>query len=533
MNTYFKAALALCVAMFFHTALAQNMPVRKNTSNAKEYKSTAKRTAAKASSDGEWKSLGIGKYRDDLITGLYIINNYEFEVEVLESTSLPGLYRVVSPYKNYPISPAKFEGDTYLEIDASNPEKVFFDKYDTGMDWGYGNIFINSIAGYEYFYNGGGAALDLAYQNGYCGTLDKDGIITFPKGALLINEDGSDLYQQTNFNGKFRLMLPGAPNLDISITIDEIVEKDGKEYIPVNFTLDDDIEKAKVAMVEGEYSSKAVESIESGEIQSDEITKSGQYLFPYEKDGVFTIIAVPYYKGESKTAEYQTKEFSYKHEGWQNIGTAMYTEGFIADCEVWVDNIEVVTTAVEAQESTEKPGLFRLIDPYGPGYAYNEKGDYDADHHYYMEIDASDPDRVILNEMTEGCGLSFSFGRTVFWSRAGYYLSDEIGKTVAEVEEMGVYGKKVGNTITFPENALLIKFIDALGVQDVWYWANCNGSFKVVLPESSGISKPVTGTTDAPVEYFTLDGVKVSKGDMRRGIYIRKQGANTSKVIIK
>lgn len=540
MNTYFKGALVFVATLFSYAAWAQGMPTKKEAGIGKTYKTVAATSVAKAaSSDSEWKSLGTGKFRDDFVTSLYFVDSYEFEVEVQENTALPGLYRVVSPYKNYPISPANFDGDTYLEIDASNPEKVFFDKYDTGLDWGGGNIYINSIAGDYYFNYGGGAGLDMAYQEGLCGTLDKDGIITFPKGSLLINEDGSDLYRQCNLSGNFRLMLPGAPDLDIAITVEDIIEKDGKEYIPVYFALDDDIEKVKVAMVEGEYSSEVVENIEGGAIQSDEITQSGEMLFPYEKDGVFTFVAVPYFGGEAKKVEYLTKELSYKHYGWEDVGTAMYTEGFIADCEVTVDNMNVVTTSVAVQENTEKPGLFRLVDPYGPGYQYYDESVYDLSHHYYMEIDASDPDRVVLNEMSEGCGLSLSFGRTVLWSRAGYYLDEEVGMSVEEVEAKGVYGKRVGNTITFPRNALLIKFIDVFGVQDVWYWANCKGSFKVVLPESTGISSPVSSDADAnsksnaPAEYYTLDGIKVTKANLRKGVYVKKQGANTSKVLIK
>lgn len=533
MNTFFKATLAFVATLFSCAAWAQGIPAKKNLAG-KAYKAVVASPVAKASTDGEWKSLGTGKFRDDFITALYFTDNYEFEVEVQENTALPGLYRLVSPYKNYPISPAVFDGDTYMEIDASNPDKVFFDRYDTGMDWGSGSFVINSIAGDYYFNYGGGAGLDQAYEEGLCGTLE-DGVITFPKGSLLINDDGSALYKQCNNNGKFRLMLPGTPDLDITITMGEVIEQDGKEYIPVNFALDDDIEKANVAMVEGEYSSKVVEDVVSGEIPSDEITQSGEHLFPYDKDGVFTFVAVPYYAGEAKKAEYLTKELSFKHEGWKDLGTAMYTEGFIADCEINVENMNVSTTSVAVQESVEKPGLFRLVDPYGPGYAYYNELDYDQTRHYYMEIDASDPERVVLNEMPDGCGLSLSFGRTVFWSRAGYYLSEELGKSVEEVEEMGLYGKLVDNTITFPRNTLLIKFIDVFGVQNTWYWANCNGSFKVVLPESAGISTPVARDTDAnaPVEYYTLDGIKVSEDNLRQGVYVKKQGASTSKVLIR
>lgn len=528
MNIFFKGILAVSAICLFGTAEAKEAPVRKAKIDGGTYAATAKN--ATTTDDTEWKSLGMGRYRDDLITTFYIVDNYEFEVEIQESNSRPGLYRLVSPYKNYPVSPATFEGDTYMIIDASDPERVYFDKYDTGMDWGSGNIIINSIAG-DYNVQNPVSGLEQAYVEGLCGTLE-DGAITFPNGSLLISDDtiGVGLYLQSNRNGKFRIMLPDAPDLDIVITIaDDITEQDGNEYISVDFVLDEDIEKAKIAMVEGDYSKDMVDGITDGSIPSAEITQSGPHLFPFENDGIFTFVAVPYYGGEPKKAEYVTKELSYKHEGWNDIGTALYTEGFIADCEVQVDNMDVVTTSVACQQNTDNPGLFRLVDPYGPGYQYYNEQDYDHSRHYYMEIDVTDPDRVIINQMGDGCGLSFSWGKMIMWSRAGYYLAN--GMTEEEVEEKNVYGKLAGDDITFPRQALLIKFIN---VVDTWYWANLNGSFKVVLPATRvGITDITDESTDSPVEYYTLTGVKAMSGDLTPGVYIKKQGAKASKVIIR
>ena len=49
-------------------------------------------------------------------------------------------------------------------------------------------------------------------------------------------------------------------------------------------------------------------------------------------------------------------------------------------------------------------------------------------------------------------------------------------------------------------------------------------------PVASGI-KPVISNDNLPVEYFNLQGVKVT--DPSNGIYIRRQGKNTKKVIIR
>ncbi len=57
---------------------------------------------------------------------------------------------------------------------------------------------------------------------------------------------------------------------------------------------------------------------------------------------------------------------------------------------------EVPTYMVEVEESMTQPGLYRLVNPYGAAFPYNEPGDYDADNNYYLTINAVDPTRYIL-----------------------------------------------------------------------------------------------------------------------------------------
>lgn len=527
MNRYLKVIMTMLAVFSFQMAVAQVTPVRKAAVKGGDYVAAAGIRSA-AAVDGEWKSLGMGKYRDDILTTLYIVDKYEFDVEIQENTSTPGLYRVVSPYKNYPINPASFAGDTYMEIDATDPDKVFFRKYDTGMDWGSGEMFINSIAG-DYYDQG---KFEAAVKEGWCGKL-KNGAITFPVNSLLI-QDGSmssDNYRTGNSAGMFRILLPDAPDLSVTISPrDGLVEQDGNKFLSVDFNLGKNLDKINVAMFDGSYKLDMYYSIINGTVETTELTGSGEHLFPYEKDGVFSFVAVPYYKGEALDPVYVTDEFSYFDTSWKSIGTATYTDGYLADNEVDL-GVGVETVYVDAQESTKTPGLFRLVDPY-LNFSYSNETDYDTTHRYYMEIDASDPSRVVINDMTEGCGLTINVGMMELWSRAGRALAN--GDSPEEVDGQNLFGKRVGNVITFPNESLLIKYRDFM---DTWYWANMQGSFKLVLPEgASGIGKPVTADgadADAAVEYFTLEGVKIGAGSLKPGLYIRKQGSVSSKVMIK
>ena len=47
----------------------------------------------------------------------------------------------------------------------------------------------------------------------------------------------------------------------------------------------------------------------------------------------------------------------------------------------------------------------------------------------------------------------------------------------------------------------------------------------------SGI-EDIIATTDAPVEYYNLQGIKV-EGELAPGVYIRRQGARAEKIVIR
>lgn len=529
MKHFTKPLYAMLFFLLFGAA-AQAQPARRVTQNVDNYKAATLSPATKTG--GEWEKLGTGKFREDMLTTVYLVNPVEYEVQVEESKTTPGLYRVVSPYKYYPLAPATFEGDTYLEIDASIPDKVYLKQYETGINWGNGTVVVNSIA-YDMLEKEG--SIDNAYNDGYCGKLEED-IITFPKSSLLIYVEDltMGLWRYANNSGMFRLVLPGAPDVDISFAVKGLVEKDGQNHIAVDCTVGSSCEKVKVAMVAGEQTDNMADDVANGTIASQEITASGEVLFPYGSDGIYTMVAIPYVDGKRYRTTYNTVELSYLHEGWNVLGKAIYTEGFFSDLEpvLSLDMEEDDVMEVEVQESTEKPGLFRLVDPYGPdgGYVYSTETNYDTSRKYYMEIDASDPDRVILKHTDNGCGLDVGVGLMYFWCNAERYIVDR-GYTEAQVEEMGLYGKRDGNVITFPNDALCIRI--PMG-NPGWYWANHTGKFRVELPEGSKIDNAMSaGNGNTATEYYNLSGIKMSKGRLEPGVYIKRQGAKSEKVVIR
>lgn len=154
-----------------------------------------------------WKSIGMATYTDDIITTFFNVPNETYLVEVLENTENPGLYRVMNAYgAAYPYNEDgdyDTSKDYFFEIDATDPEAVYIPGlYGTGMNWGYGEFEITSMA--YYYMATQGITLEQAKEAGLCGTL-VDGVITFPvKGLAVFMGDYSG---NANANGAFKLDL--------------------------------------------------------------------------------------------------------------------------------------------------------------------------------------------------------------------------------------------------------------------------------------------------------------------------------------
>lgn len=486
-------------------------------------------TVLNEGSDDEWTSLGTGRMRDDFFTTLYIVDCVEFDVEVEENTNKPGLYRLVTPYRNYPYAPVnEIEEDNYMIVDATDPDHVFLGRCKTGFDFGDGPIEVYSVAGYKYDQEGN---LDGAIDDGACGVL-RNGHITFPTASLLVKYETApeDQWRFANYNGQFRIKLPGAPNLDVNITLAGFVEGE-TDKVSFDIAMGDGCEKVRVALFQGEASNDSLRAMYDGSCNYQDITASGEVLFDYRGDGIYTIIAVPYYQGEPAKATHKTQELNYYNVGWKHIGQATYSEGFIADSEVPISGISTCTYQVDIEESTDRPGYFRLVDPYGDNYIYSNSLSYDYTRHYYMEIDATDPQCVSLKLMEDGCGYDMGYGRMQLWSRADRALGE--GKTKDEVKELGYFGKVENEVITFPTNMLLIRYIDIPNTG--WYWANLSSTFKLVLPEGSytGIQGVEADMPQGEPLYYNLQGCRVNAATLTPGVYVKQQGSRVSKVLVK
>ena len=192
------------------------------------------------------------------------------------------------------------------------------------------------------------------------------------------------------------------------------------------------------------------------------------------------------------TATYQTEA---NPEVFKSLGMAQYTDDILTA----LFNLSNTTYEVEIQESVDNPGKYRLVNPYGEAYPYNEPGDWDDSQDYYMVIDARNPNAVIIPE--QALGLDWGYGMLSIWSLADNYL----GQGAPESYIAPYVGTLVEGVITFPQKSLLMSL--AGYNNGTYYYANTNSAFKVVLP-GYGEETPEEGTETASVSKSSVKNVE-------------------------
>ncbi len=157
----------------------------------------------------EWTSLGTGIYNDYVLGNSYIsatdpetgeevpYGDYAYYVEVQESKTTPGVYRLVNPYSpevnpivNQLMTDYWDSSRSYnIIINASDPEAVYISTQPIGINVNNDGMYILTVGG---MYVDAGKPFDLLKQNGMIKGKLENGIISFDAGELCYTFD-SDL----------------------------------------------------------------------------------------------------------------------------------------------------------------------------------------------------------------------------------------------------------------------------------------------------------------------------------------------------
>jgi len=289
------------------------------------------------------------------------------------------------------------------------------------------------------------------------------------------------------------LQLDGYTQPDYSLQMEEkghYISPDGTDNALVYIYKGADAFSYKYAITSGALDEEGLNAmvggIIEGTVESVESEESGYHLFPLTEAGPYTVVAVSFDKaGEAMDANYLTFEFAPAGQPspWESLGMATYREDFVAG----LFELENVVYEVEIQENTETPGLYRLVNPYGAAFPYNEDGDYDASKNYYVVIDAQDPAAVTIQNTN--VGMNWGYGEFSVWSLADYNLTQ--GATKEQVAEAGMFGTLENGVITFPVKTLLVSMAEYK--DGAIMYANTNGKFAVALP---GVELPEDEATE-------------------------------------
>lgn len=485
----------------------------------------------KAGIPAPWTSLGKATFSDAFL----FANKYS--VELQRNDLNPSLYRLVDPYSegltkegftsNGDQSPyVEFTllkpGDKIGDVTITMEDLVYFPYYCTG--------FFNTSNDYN-------TNVDAHHPSDFS-SLNSEAAWTYnrvlqyqadgtPAGVQLAPYyymDGHGGWNNTQADGLITIIFPGASLKDYTINVEykgRFTNVGGDNYAVADIQLGADVENAKVVMVEGNDIQAAINGILDGSLEGIEVSQSGSVNIPSTANGLCSIVAVGYGEGESQEVAYTSFEFSAGTDRWMSLGTALYTE----DLMTTLYKVDNPTYEVEIQENSENPGVYRLVNPYGEAYPYNEPGDWDDSQNHYLVINAQDPEGAFIDQ--QKMGLNWGDGALIISSLAANYLGQ--GATLEEVKAKGVCGSLTDGVITFPVKSLLC----TLESETSFYYGNINGAFKVVLPEAAATvqTQATTKSVKAPGIQSTgkkafSPSNKVSSRELKFGIVTSHNSLN-------
>lgn len=264
-----------------------------------------------------------------------------------------------------------------------------------------------------------------------------------------------------------------------------LTDKNQDTYALLNVTgIGADVEAAKALVVSKSDDAAAVaDAILAGDVEAVDLVLGNNKLSLNDLTGELQVVVVSI--AEEALQSVRALGFEYYGGGnqnpWQSLGTGLWTDAFVAG----LFGLEVPTYAVEIMESTENPGLYRVMNPYSNSvYPYAE--DDCAEDGMYVEVNATDPEGVYI--APQSIGFDWGEGAMGICSIGGYKL--QTGGDFAALKENGELGVKKDGVITLPNytretsDGGVAYFQGYLIAGDGAYYAGGENLFRLVLPEA-------------------------------------------------
>ncbi|NDV83011.1 hypothetical protein D0T87_13625 [Bacteroides sp. 51] len=427
--------------------------------------------AFKAGIPAPWQSLGLASFTDNWA-------GQSSKIELQQHMVDPTRYRLMGPYEEYADEFLEFSvlpaGSVYKDVTTTieglvvyNDFAVFYHPTYEDIVYGLHPSRMTSLA------------TEASWTYNVVTQFSADGKPEILQIAPYYYIFGLGGWNQTQASNIITIIFPSVVLSDYSLEVmyaGRYVDANENEFAMAEVTLGEDLTSAKIAIIAGIDAEEAADAIINGSLESVEITASGNVSLPCSVSGNYTFVVVGYDGNEAKkeaTTIFKFTSASDNSPVWNSLGMATYTDDIVGPLYGGGNN----TYQVEIQENAAVPGLFRLVNPYGEAFPYNEPGDWDDSKDYYLEINATDHAGVYID--LQNTGLDWGDGNFYVYSLAAYRM-DNNGKTLEEVKADGICGTYDGNEITFPTKSILAMFPN-----DGPHTANPNGKFKIVMPAAA------------------------------------------------
>lgn len=336
--------------------------------------------------------------------------------------------------------------------------------------------------------------------------------------AFMLSSDRSDAVAM----GDMQFQLDGYSSCEPKFTGDTYFSSEGGK---IGIELDG-VASLKYGFFDGLPGQNAINAILGDAEGIVEITENTEAAIPVDKANCARCIVAITYDEEGTPLEWGYKVFTVAadEEGeWKSLGET----DFVSDVfEGLLLGAEPTSYKVEIQESKSTPGMYRLVNPFGEAYEWNEDGEYNTATNNYWVIDATNPESVLFDAQL--LGVDWGGGPFVLLSIAQYYL--DLGASESDI--IGLPGILADGKITFPSKSFLMWCPDWEvfgGEAEQLYFTNNSGETSIAIP-MSGVSEISSDTTN-PV-YYNLQGISV-KAPQKGDIVIERAGNKTRKIMVK
>lgn len=403
--------------------------------------------------------------------------------------------------------------DVYMDIDCTNPNRVKFDAFPTGIIYDGEEILFSSAA---YILEQTYAPEELSDAN--YGTLEWGDIDFGTRGT------GWNSPKLTNGQWQYTsglCVISGLPGYtDERFTLREAgydfeLCDFHKDVTTIAYTVCD-AELIPDEFIPEEYLADKLSRDDFEGLIKMTATAEGILdlsALTFESMHNYVIGAVSYRSTDDAPRYVQTLAFQTELI-YELLGTATVTDAHIAN--IHPDAPAAIQIQAEVYTAKEFPGHFYIRNLFESHYTVVDEtqllfaGDFSRAR--YTDIDCSDPQRVVMPESFTGL----------------YYAGEEVHTT--STNAFGNYGDSHfgtfdGKTITIPSRAV------ATHIGNTYYGLKENAAdFVVELPQDlTGIQDITTDSSaDAPVEYFDILGRPVER-PVRGAVYIVRQGNSVSK----